>query len=81
MTTTPRLSITARRAIQRAVRALTYSIDHLARELKVTPATLFNYRNGRTRATAVALRRLAAVLRRQSRVLDRHCRELMRRNQ
>lgn len=79
MNATPRLSISARRAIQRAVRALTYSIDHLARELKVTPATLFNYRNGRTRATRAALRRLAAVLRRQARVLNHHHRELMRR--
>ena len=75
---TVRLSADARRAIQRAVRALTYSVDQLARELEVTPATLFNYRTGRTRATVDAVRRLANVLRRQARLLERRYREMSR---
>ena len=77
-TRNPRLSTAARRAIQRAVHALTYSVEQLARELRVTPGTLFNYRFGRTRATPGALRRLARVLRRQARLLNRRYRELMR---
>lgn len=62
----------------RAARALTYSIDRLARDLGVTPGTLFNYRKGRTRATTAALQRLRKVLRRQLRVLERRYRDLMR---
>ena len=69
--TTSRLSRAARRSIDRAVTALTYSVDRLAQDLRITPGTLFNYRKGRTRATRAVLRKLAGVLKQQARRLER----------
>jgi len=76
VSTTARLSRGARRTIDRAVSALTYSVDRLAQDLRITPGTLFNYRKGRTRAPRAAIEKLARILRRQAHRLERMSRSV-----